>query len=99
MVSQLKEEAGETNAKEDSLFDTLNSVEIPKIEETEVKIMDSVVVEEKNVSGDASKKKEEELQKLNITEIKALAKKKKIALLQSNKPKKRETLIQEILNA
>ena len=46
---------------------------------------------------DDDKKKEEELNKMSLADIKSLAKIKNIPLVKSNKPKKKEALIQELL--
>jgi translation elongation factor EF-Tu-like GTPase len=97
-VQELKQELKENplvsinNSEENTtneLYDLLNK--------TEVKQMDTPIVENKQVKS--IKKNEEELIKMNLTQLKALAKKKNIPLMQSNKPKRKDTLIQEILNA
>lgn len=86
-VQELKQELKNS----DELFTILNE-SLP-----EVKIMDNQpIVENTKVS---SKKKEEDLTKLNLTELKSLAKKKNIPVMVSNKPKKKEVLIQDLLKA
>lgn len=83
-INELKEELTNNNNNEEGLFNLLSSVDINS-ESQDVK---------EDLSG---KKKEEELNKMSLSEIKALAKIKNIALVKSNKPKKKETLIQEII--
>jgi hypothetical protein len=83
-INELKQELANKNTSEDGLYNLLSTVDVNS-ESQEVK-------DELN-----GKKKEEELNKMSVTEIKALAKIKNIALVKSNKPKKKELLIQEIL--
>lgn len=83
------------NESKDGLFNLLSSVEVTSNNQ-EIKVLD---VHEENKEELSGKKKEEELNKMSMGEIKSLAKIKNIALVKSNKPKKKETLIQEILEA
>ena len=86
-VQELKQELKDS----DELFTILNE-SLP-----EVKIMDNQpIVENTKVS---SKKKEEDLMKLNLTELKSLAKKKNIPVMISNKAKTKSILIQDLLKA
>ena len=92
-VSELKEELiNDTNTEEikpDELFNFLNK----KIEISEDKKIE--------ISEDEKKKtkKEEELMNMKMSDLKELAKKKNIRILdQSKKPKKKEVLVMEILS-
>jgi hypothetical protein len=85
-VAELK---NELTSNKDELFDLLNNTT------TELKEFDTT---ETNKVMTDSKKKEEELMKMKVQDLKDLAKKKNIKILdQSNKPKKKETLVKEIL--
>ena len=88
LVQELKEELKEESSTNNELYTLLNT--------TEIKIMDTPVVESVKLSG---KKKEEELMKMNLNDLKSLAKKKNIPVMVSNKPKKKEVLIQDLLQA
>jgi len=102
MVSQLKETLIQNNMetvdneieemselKEDTneLFNLLNNANVIDLQNIETnKVMDE------------SKKKEDELMKLRLQDLKDLAKKKNIKIMdQKNKPKKKEILVKEIL--
>ena len=99
MVSQLKEsllnnndsknksDENKDDENKDELFNILNNADI--------KLLDSPVIQNKQVN---LKKKEEELMKMKMTDLKSLAKKKNIQTSLANKPKKKETIIQELLN-
>ena len=91
-VSELKEELNskkdededEDESKPVDLFNLLNSTFNPV---------------EKEKDKDINKKKEEELMSMKIADLKELAKKKNIRVLdQSKKPKKKEALVMELLN-
>ena len=69
----------------DELYNLLNN--------SEIKVLDDKVEENSNL-----KKKEEQLLKMKLSDLKTLAKKKNIPLMESNKPKKKETLVQNILS-
>lgn len=92
-VQELKDELKE-NSNDDSskneLFNILNNVSTENMVSMEVPV-ENIQVE--------LKKKEADLTKLNLNELKNLAKKKNVSLLSSNKPKKKEALIQDILAA
>jgi len=91
-IQELKEELKETNEVKDSneLFNLLNNVPTENI----VSMDNSVenVQTEKN-----SKKKVEDLNKMTLTDLKALAKKKNIPIMISNKPKNKGVLISDLL--
>jgi len=71
----------------------LTNVELSNLlSNVDVKVMDTPVVVN-------NKKKQEDLTKMSLNDLKALAKKKNISSTHNNKPKKKETLIQDILNA
>jgi hypothetical protein len=93
-VNELKEELSKnpltetenTTETNDKLFDLLTNTDVKPLDNDEVL--------------SESKKKENDIQKMNLSEIKALAKEKNISVTtKSNKPKKKEVLIQEILQA
>jgi hypothetical protein len=93
-VNELKEELSKnpltetenTTETNDKLFDLLTNTDIKPIDNDEVL--------------SESKKKENDLHKMNLSEIKALAKEKNIPVMtKANKSKKKEALIQEILQA
>jgi hypothetical protein len=90
-IQELKQELKqESSVSSNELFTLLNNVSTENIVS-----MDTSV---ENVQTDkSSKKKEEDLNKMNLTELKSLAKKKNIPILTNNKPKKKETLIQDLL--
>jgi hypothetical protein len=92
-INELKQELSNKNNSEDGLYNLLSAVDTNS-ENQEVKILDVHIENKEELLG---KKKEEELLKMSMTEIKALAKIKNIALVKANKLKKKETLIQEIL--
>jgi hypothetical protein len=95
-IQELKQELSGQDQEEESqnnLFNILSSAEI-NTNNQEVKVLDVHVEKKQELS---SKKKEEELNKMSLTEIKALAKIKNISVMKSNKPKKKELLIQELL--
>ena len=95
-VQELKEELKETESENKSsseLFNLLNNVTTIN-STTEIKVMDSAI---KNDQKDNSLKKKEELNNMNLTELKALAKKKNIPVMTGNKNKKKEVLIQDLL--
>ncbi len=73
--------------KESDIYNLLNNVAIKKME---------IVESKKDVKK--LKKKEEELLNMKMADLKELAKQKNISLSQSNKPKKKETLVKELLN-
>jgi hypothetical protein len=75
----------ETNSNNE-LFEILNN--------SPIKLLDTAVVENKEID---LKKKEEELLKMKLSDLKTLAKKKNISLTHSNKPKKKEQLVQNLL--
>lgn len=88
-IQELKQELKQESSSSE-LFNLLNNVSTENIVS-----MDTPV---ENVQTDkSSKKKEEDLNKMNLTELKSLAKKKNISILTNNKPKKKETLIQDLL--
>jgi len=86
----------EPETKPDELYNLLNNTF--NTESNNVKEYEQITLkEDKNVIG--NKKKEEELMKMKIQDLKNLAKKKNIKLLdQTNKPKKKENLVMELLN-
>lgn len=87
-VQELKEELKENSSNE--LFNLLNNVSTDNIVSMDTSI--------ENVQTDkSSKKKEEDLNKMNLTDLKSLAKKKNISIMTSNKPKKKETIIKDLL--
>jgi hypothetical protein len=87
-VQELKEELRENSSNE--LFNLLNNVSTDNIVSMDTSI--------ENVQTDKSlKKKEEDLNKMNLAELKSLAKKKNISMMTSNKPKKKESLIKDLL--
>jgi len=88
-IQELKQELKQESSSNE-LFTLLNNVSTENIVS-----MDTSV---ENVQTDkSSKKKEEDLNKMNLTDLKSLAKKKNIQILINNKPKKKETLIQDLL--
>jgi hypothetical protein len=96
LKQELKEELKETESENKSsseLFNLLNNVTTIN-STTEIKVMDSAI---KNDQKDNSLKKKEELNNMNLTELKALAKKKNIPVMTGNKNKKKEVLIQDLL--
>jgi len=97
LKQELKQELTSENNNEEQLFNLLSSVELESKDENKesnVKILDTI---EEKVDEESLKKKEEDLNKMNLAEIKALAKVKNISVMKSNKPKKKEQLIHEIL--
>jgi hypothetical protein len=87
-VQELKEELRENSSNE--LFNLLNNVSTDNIVSMDTSI--------ENVQTDKSlKKKEEDLNKMNLAELKSLAKKKNISVMTSNKPKKKESLVKDLL--
>ena len=93
LKQELKQKSDETS-NDTELFNLLNSVSTDNIS-AEVKIMDTPV---QNVQVENNlKKKEEDLNKMNLNDLKALAKKKNIPVMISNKNKKKEVLIQDLL--
>lgn len=92
-IQELKEELKQELTNEDNLFNLLSSADVNSNNQ-EVKVLDVHVENKQELS---SKKKEEELNKMSLNEIKALAKIKNISVMKSNKPKKKESLIQELL--
>jgi hypothetical protein len=96
LKQELKQELSsqkQEEVTEDNLFNILSSAEI-NTNNQEVKVLDVHVENKQELS---SKKKEEELNKMSLSEIKTLAKIKNISVMKSNKPKKKELLIQELL--
>ena len=98
MVSELKDSLIKTN--NENLENDLQQIQELKEELKENKeelfeVLNNADIENKEDNSD--KKKEEELNKMSLADIKALAKIKNIPLVKSNKPKKKETLIQELL--
>jgi len=85
-VQELKEELKDNSSSE--LFNLLNNAST-----NNVVSMDTPI---ENITTNSSKKKEE-LSKMTLPELKNLAKKKNIPTMVSNKPKKKETLIQDLL--
>jgi len=75
----------ETNSNNE-LFEILNN--------SPIKLLDTEIIENKEID---LKKKEEELLKMKLSDLKTLAKKKNISLTHSNKPKKKEQLVQNLL--
>jgi len=93
LKEELKQKSDETS-NETELFNLLNSVSTDNTS-AEVKIMDTTV---QNVQVENNlKKKEEDLNKMNLNDLKTLAKKKNIPVMISNKNKKKEVLIQDLL--
>ena len=98
-IQELKEELNHVketeseNKSSSELFNLLNNVTTIN-STTEIKMMDSTI---KNDQKDNSLKKKEELNNMNLTELKALAKKKNIPVMTGNKNKKKEVLIQDLL--
>jgi len=89
-IKELKQELKQDTSSSNELFNLLNNVSSENIVS-----MDTSV---ENVQTDtSSKKKEEDLNKMNLTELKSLAKKKNISVLSANKPKKKETLVKDLL--
>jgi hypothetical protein len=108
MVSELKDSLIKTtneNLENDlqqiqelkqELKEELKQEEKEKEEKEELfEVLNNADIENREENID--KKKEEELNKMSLADIKALAKIKNIPLVKSNKPKKKETLIQELL--
>jgi len=93
-TEQLLQQTFDQKQEQDGLFNLLSSVDVNN--QTETKVLDVHVENKVEVSD---KKKEEELNKMSLNEIKALAKIKNISVMKSNKPKKKELLIQELLEA
>jgi len=93
-TEQLLQQSFDQKQEQDGLFNLLSSVDVNN--KTETKVLDVHVESKVEVSD---KKKEEELNKMSLNEIKALAKIKNISVMKSNKPKKKELLIQELLKA
>jgi hypothetical protein len=87
-VQELKNELNE-NSSSNELFNLLNSVPGDNVVSMDVPI--------ENVTTNTAAKKKEDLTKMNLNELKNLAKKKNISTMVSNKPKKKEVLIQDLL--
>jgi hypothetical protein len=92
-IQELKQELKQELSTQDNLFNLLSSTDLTSNNQ-DVKVLDIHIENKQELS---SKKKEEELLKMSLSEIKALAKIKNISVMKSNKPKKKELLIQEIL--
>jgi hypothetical protein len=88
-IKELKQELKQDSSSNE-LFNLLNNVSSENIVS-----MDTSV--EKVQTDKSSKKKEEDLNKMNLTELKSLAKKKNISILSNNKPKKKEAIIKDLL--
>jgi hypothetical protein len=91
-LNQVKETESE-NKSSSELFNLLNNVTTIN-STTEIKMMDSTI---ENDQKNNSLKKKEELNNMNLMELKALAKKKNIPVMLGNKNKKKEVLIQDLL--
>jgi hypothetical protein len=103
MVSELKESLIKNNME--NLENDLQQIQELK-EELKEEFKEDLKEEKQNLDLDldltnsetvADKKKEEDLNKMSLADIKLLAKNKNIPLVKQNKPKKKELLIQEIL--
>jgi len=92
-IQELKDELKDELSTQDNLFNLLSSTDVNSNNQ-EVKVLDVHVENKQELSN---KKKEEELNKMSLNEIKALAKIKNISVMKSNKPKKKELLVQELL--
>ena len=94
-IDELKQELKQEliNNSESKSDVNLTNVELSNLlSNVNVKVMDTPVVVN-------NKKKQEDLTKMSLNDLKTLAKKKNISSTHNNKPKKKETLIQDILNA
>ena len=80
----------------EKLYDLLNNSDI-RVSDEKPEVLTLNTSVNTNISSPL-KKKEEELLKMKISDLKTLAKKKNIPLMESNKPKKKETLVQNLLS-
>jgi len=92
-VEELKQELIVSNESEEQHIENEHDELYNILNNSSIKVLDDKV--EVNSS---LKKKEEDLLKMKLADLKTLAKKKNIPLMESNKPKKKETLVQNLLD-